>query len=384
MHVKKDVVVTVIDTVYAQPTNAPRVVVIVNQFGDVLSTITEGGNEKDPKAWSTAHGANVAVPSAAPSTVAAVVAPEPIAAAPAILPSVVSVATSVAVSPAPVASSPPAESDSSSSPSSKGDGFGFAYSPYMANGNCKTQEQVNEDFEKIGSGYSLVRTYGTDCNQTATVLTSAKAHGLKLFAGIFDLSDLPGQVALIVDAARNDWASIDTVSVGNELVNSGAASPSQVVAAIGQVRSLLKTAGYSGKVVTVDTLVAARANPSLCDASDVCTVNCHPFYDGKVEAKGAGDFLTTQIPTLRNVLANKDQEIVISETGWPWKGDNNKVAVPSTSNQADAINSIKSAFASSPKSIILFTTFNDMWKKNSASQFEAEQFWGFLGDAPSG
>ncbi|KAH8595224.1 glycoside hydrolase superfamily, partial [Bisporella sp. PMI_857] len=272
---------------------------------------------------------------------------------------------------------------SSSSSSSSGNGFGFSYSPYLANGNCKSQAEVDSDFATIGDGYSLVRIYGVDCNQTATVLSAAKAKGLKLFAGIYDITDLTGAVETIVAAANGDWSSFDTVSVGNEIVNGGG-SAATVIAAIGTVRTLLTAAGYTGKVGTVDTLVAARANPGLCDASDVCTVNCHPFFDGNVAADGAGDFLETQIPTLRAVLSDQSQEIVITETGWPWKGDTNGLAVPSTANQEAAISSIRSKFASSPSSVILFTVFNDLWKTNNAAQFNAEQYWGFLGYAPSG
>jgi len=216
-------------------------------------------------------------------------------------------------------------------------------------------------------------------------LTAAKAKGMKLFAGIFDLSTLSSEIAIIVSAANGDWSGFDTISIGNELVNSGTASASAVVAAIGTARGLLTTAGYTGKIVTVDTLVAARANPSLCDASDYCAVNCHPFFDGTYTASESGKFLTDMIPTLSAVLSNKNQEIVITETGWPWQGDANGVAVPSLANQAAAISSITSAFSSSPNAIILFTAFNDMWKKNSASQFNAEQYWGLGGaNCPSG
>jgi len=207
---------------------------------------------------------------------------------------------------------------------------------------------------------------------------------LKLFAGIYDLSTLSSEVATIVSAANGDWSSFDTISVGNELVNSGAASASVVVSAISTARGLLKAAGYTGKVVTVDTLVAARANPSLCDNSDYCAVNCHPFFDGNTVAADSGSFLNTQIPTLKAVLANQNQQVVITETGWPWKGDTNGVAVPSTANQQAALSSIKSAFTSSPGAVILFTAFNDMWKVNTAAQFNAEQYWGFAGYAPSG
>lgn len=256
----------------------------------------------------------------------------------------------------------------------------------MANGQCKTAQQVATDFAGISdmSQYSKVRIYGTDCNQVTTVLAAAKAHGLKVFAGVFDLGTLSSEISTIIAAANGDWSSFDTISIGNELVNGGIASPSSVIAAIGSARSQLRSAGYQGPVVTVDTLVASRANPSLCDASDYCAVNCHPFFDGGVAASGSGNFLTTQIGTLRDVLSNKNQRIAITETGWPWKGSANGAAVPSTANQQTALSSIKSTFASNPQDVVLFTTYNDLWKTSAQATFFADQFWGFLGYAPSG
>ncbi|KAG0647303.1 Soluble cell wall 10 [Hyphodiscus hymeniophilus] len=403
-HAKKDVVVTIIDTVYAEATAAPEVIVYVNQFGTPVSTVTEGMIAETPSIWSSAVPSTIlpsssststsVVPSSTPT--AAPVVAAPVVAAPVQASSVeaapVEAVAESSSSPAPASTAAPvttsaapvASSSASSSSDSEGSGFGFSYSPYNADGSCKTQDQVNTDFAAIPGGYSLVRTYGTDCNQVATVKTAAKAKGLKMFVGVFDLGTLSDEISTIVSAASDDWDLIDTINIGNELVNSGTASAAQVVAAITTAKVLLKAAGYNGKVVTVDTLVAARNNPSLCDASDYCAVNSHPFFDGNTVAADSGSFLTTQIPTLRAVLANKNQEIVITETGWPWQGQTNGVAVPSPANQATAISSIKSAFSSNPEAVILFTTFNDMWKTNSAAQFQAEQYWGFLGNSPSG
>jgi len=277
-----------------------------------------------------------------------------------------------------------AASSSSASSSSGKSGYGITYSPYNADGSCKSSSQVAQDFESFGADYAMVRTYGTDCNQVATVLSAAKTYGMTLMAGIYDLSTLSSEISTIVSAANGDWSSFHTIVIGNELVNSGTASASAVVAAISTARGFLTAAGYSGYVVTVDTLVAMRSNPSLCDASDYCAANSHPFFDGNTAAENSGSFLTTQIPTLAAVLSNPNQKIVITETGWPWCGETNGVAVPSPENQASAISSIKASFSDNQESVMLFTAFNDYWKTNDASQFEAEQYWGFLGDAPSG
>ena len=365
--------------------------------------MTEGMIEYPPSVWSSAipetkfpstssSSSSTFSTSTKPSSTYVAPASTAVAAAPVEAVKVESSSTPVVSSSTPAAvkatavakTSSAASTSSSSSSSSEGSGFGFSYSPYNSDSSCKTQDQVNTDFDAIPSGYSMVRTYGTDCNQVATVLTAAKAKGLKLFAGIYDLSTLSDEISIISSAANGDWSSFDTISIGNELVNSGSASAATVVAAIGTARTLLEAAGYTGKVVTVDTLVAARANPSLCDASDYCAVNSHPFFDGNTVAADSGSFLTTQIPTLRAVLSDQSQEIVITETGWPWQGETNGVAVPSEANQAAALSSIKSAFSSTPEAVILFTTFNDLWKTNTAAQFQAEQYWGFLGNSPSG
>lgn len=288
--------------------------------------------------------------------------------------SVAAAASSVAAAVVPV--------EKSTSSSSGSSGYGVSYSAYTSSGACKTQEQVNQDVAAFGSSYSMVRIYGTSCNQVATVLSAAKAHNLKLFAGVSDLSTLNSEIQTIVAAANGDWSHFDTIAIGNELVNSGAASPSAVVSALSTARGLLKTAGYPGKIVTVDTMAATLINPTLADNSDYAAVNCHPFFDPNTAPAGAGEFIQTQINLLKAKLSNKNQNIVITETGYPHCGSANGAGVPSLSNQATALSSIKSTFSSG---IVILSAFDDAWKTNSAGTFGAEQCWGVGGaKAPSG
>ncbi|KAK1984293.1 cell wall glucanase [Colletotrichum cereale] len=284
----------------------------------------------------------------------------------------------------PAASSTSAASSSSSSPSALPSAYsasnttlpGIAYAPYTAAGQCKTAEQMDDDFTELGGKYSVVRTYGTDCNQIANALPAAKKAGLKLFLGIFDISSIPTQVDTIVSAVSSDWSMIDTVSVGNELVNSGKATAQQMVTAVGQTRQLLRAAGYTGPVVTVDTFVAVLANPSLCDASDYCAMNIHPFFDSNTAAKDAGSFISRMVGEVQSKLSDRNKRIVCTETGWPWKGNANGAAVPGIEEQQLAVDSIKKAYASHASDVILFSAFNDLWKHAEAATFNAEQYWG--------
>ncbi|KAK5107162.1 hypothetical protein LTR62_001687 [Meristemomyces frigidus] len=285
-------------------------------------------------------------------------------------------ATSSLAAPATPSSSP----SSSSTPPTTGvgaSGYALSYSPYNTDNSCKSQAQINIDFAHI-SGYSMIRIYGTDCNQTATVGSAAAAYNMKLFAGVYDVTQVETEIQQIITAANGNFDHIDTVAIGNEGVNDGTYSVGQVVSAINTARGLLKSAGYKGKVVTVDTFVAMIANPELCQASDYAAANCHAFFDGGVTAEQAGDFVLAQAQRVSHACGGKDT--MITETGWPWQGETNGKAIPSPENQAVAVASIKKAFY---HNIVLFTAFNDYWKQNNAGTFGAEQYWGLLGNAPS-
>jgi exo-beta-1,3-glucanase (GH17 family) len=372
----------VVDTVYAIA-QAPEVVVYVNNEGSTISTTTQGTGAPPSVlsygAATTIFPSSSSTPSPAPSSTSTTSTTPVAIAAP-----VIEAVASSSPQPVPIASSaiaPASSSPPSSVTPSESSGYGVSYSPYHADGSCKTQDEVNQDVGAFGGSYSLVRIYGTSCNQTATVLEAAKKNNLKLFAGISSLSDLTSEIQLIVEAANGDWSSFDTISVGNELVNSGIASPSAVVAGIATARGLLSAAKYTGKVVTVDTLIAAVANPILCDSSDYAAVNDHPFFNPNTAASEAGTFLQTSVAQLRAVLSNPNQEVVITETGWPWNGSPNGAAVPSLSNQAAALSAIKSTYSSA---VIFLSAYNDQWKTDSAGTFGAEKYWGAGGaNAPS-
>ena len=256
-------------------------------------------------------------------------------------------------------------------------GHGISYSPYNADGTCKSVSQVARDMEMV-AGFSVIRLYGTDCDQIASVLKAITGRGISLFLGIFDLTQLPGECKEIVDAAKGNWGIIKTVSVGNELVNNGKASVAEVTAAIQIVRSTLKASGYNGPVVTVDTITAMKANPELCHASDFCAINCHAFFDGNVYAEGAGHFVRDWAQKVSE--ATGGMSVVIAETGWPTQGNKNNKAIPSQENHDIAITSIRRLI---PENLILYSAFNDLWKEDSENTHDAEKFWGILGNAPS-
>lgn len=233
-----------------------------------------------------------------------------------------------------------------------------------------------DDFSRLKGSYSLVRIYGTDCDQIVNTYKAAKSIGVKLFLGIWDINQVQAEAQKIIAGLNGDWSIVHTISVGNELVNSGQASPQKVVGAINQARKILRAAGYQGPVVTVDTFIAAGANPELCAASDYCAVNAHAFFDSTISAPQAGKWLFNTVANLRSKTGKK---VVVTESGWPTSGMSNGLAVPGLKQQQQALGSIKQAFSSNPGDLILFSAFNDPWKVRDPGTFNAEQFYGIDG-----
>ncbi|KAF2169624.1 glycoside hydrolase family 17 protein [Zasmidium cellare ATCC 36951] len=354
---------------------APHAVVYVDGNGKPISTAYDGS----PAPAATPYKAPAPAPEKEESSSAPAPAPYSAPApapysAPAPAPKPETTSSAPAEQPKPASSSAPAAPSYSSGSGSgdSGSGRGITYSPYVAGGGCKSQDQVKSDIEKI-SGYDLIRLYGVDCEQVTNVLAAAKPKGIKLFVGIFDVTNAGKEAQTLIDAVNGDWSSIDTVSVGNEWVNGGKGSADQVVSAINSVRGQLKSAGYSGNVVTVDTFVAMIANPSLCEASDYAAANCHAFFDGGKTAQEAGSFVKDQAERVKQACGGK--RTVITESGWPWQGETNGAAVPSRENQQAALSGLKENF---DKDIILYTAFDDMWKSDFAGSFNCEKYWGFL------
>ncbi|EDO16510.1 hypothetical protein Kpol_513p26 [Vanderwaltozyma polyspora DSM 70294] len=281
-----------------------------------------------------------------------------------------STTTSTTPTSAVVTSTSPASSSSASSSVSDAGAKGISYSPYSNSGGCKSLSEIKSDLS-ILSNYDVIRIYGVDCDQVANLL-QAKASSQKLFLGIYYMDQIQAGVETIQAAVSSygSWDDIYTVSIGNELVNAGEATPSQIKQYIDTGRSALTSAGYTGPVVSVDTFVAVINNPDLCNYSDYIAVNAHAYFDYNTAAADAGTWLATQIDNVYKACGSS-KNVLITESGWPSKGDTYGAAIPSKANQETAIAAIKEKCGSQT---LLFTAYNDYWK--SPGQYGVEQYWG--------
>lgn len=362
---KGDFRATVTNSAIDQPTELPQVVVYVDQYGQPVNTDTE-----------LVLVIPASTSSSAPSTVPATDAPpshRPLSSSDATAPGSIA-------APSAIPASPKFSASPSAAPPSPGKQlYGITYSPYRGSGGCKTAAEVAADWDVFAADHGVIRIYSVDCNQVATAHTAAKKHGNTLMLGIYDISTVYESIDTMAAGIENDWDIVDTVAVGNEMIDRSAATVPQILAAIREARAALRSRGYQGPVVTIDTFKAVEDHPELCDESDYCAINCHPFFDPYTGPDQAGTFLIHTMDAIRSKLADHGKRIVVTETGWPWKGTPNGLAVPSPEAQAVALASITSTFRARPQNVMLFNAFNDLWKVPAADTFYAEQYWGMQG-----
>lgn len=299
--------------------------------------------------------------------------------------------TSSQITPTSVSSSIPVSSSSSSlqtssQSSAQGSGNGdipaptaIAYSPYTDSGSCKDSSSIRSDLNLINSkGINKVRIYGTDCGLFDTILPMAKEMGFKVNQGLWISSQGVDSIddalkQLINYGQKSGWDVFDFITVGNEAINSGYAKVDDLISKIKSVKSQLEGAGYNGKVTTSEPSGTFINNPSLCKSSgiDFVGINPHSYFDSMVSADQAGSFVVSQQSQVASACNNMD--VMITETGYPSKGDSNGKNVPSQENQKEAI---KSIIEKTHQQVTILTTHNDFWK--DPGPHGIEQYFGAI------
>lgn len=251
-------------------------------------------------------------------------------------------------------------------------GMGICYDMIDSQTRCKSRGTANQEFSFLKSqGYGTIRIYDIGC-PIGDFTAAAAQNGLKMIMGVNSIANLDGDLGKLIGMVNGDWSTVDTVYVGNELVNHGAASAGQVAAAVSTARGILKGAGFNGNVVTVDTFNVMQSDDTVCSTSDYCAANAHAFFDPNTEASNAGQFVLNAYNSVSK--ANNGKRIVVTESGWPWQGACNGKACPSIENQRAAMNSIMTSFSGMPGSVFMFQAYNAGYKQPGPQG--VEQFFG--------
>lgn len=262
----------------------------------------------------------------------------------------------------------PKPKPSGGSASGNGQHFGITYTGYNNDSSCKSAGDVASDIAKIAEkGFKSVRVYSTDCDQLENIGSACKKHGLKMAVGVFiDDGGIAGAKKQVDDLiAWGQWDLVEYVLIGNEALHNGKCSAADLAQFIASCKKSLSAAGYTGPVSTAETVnIWQQYGETLCPVVDFLGVQAQPFFDGKVKASEAGQFVNSQIQLAEDACPGK--EAVNTESGWPHGGTQSfGASIASVDQQAAAISSI---VKNAKHTTFLFSYSDDLWKPAGIEQ----------------
>ncbi len=247
---------------------------------------------------------------------------------------------------------------------------GLCFSPYLEGqqpGSQLSEEQVRKRIEIIKPYTKWVRSFScTDGNELIPRI--AKENGLKTLVGAWIGKDEKINEKEIENLVRlSKEGVVDIAAVGNEVMYRGDRTEAELLNYLDFVKQQIPevSVGY------VDAYYEFEARPKITEACDVILSNCYPFWEGCML-----DYSLVYMKDMyrRAVSAANGKKVIITETGWPNKGNKFYGAVPSDKNAlVYFINSMLWSLEDDIE-MFYFSSFDETWKIEAEGDLGA--FWG--------
>ena len=247
---------------------------------------------------------------------------------------------------------------------------GICFSPYRENqnvGDILSESQINQRMEIIAPYTNWVRSFSCKSGNEH-IPKAAKAKGLKTMVGAWigaDTEENDKEIKALIQLAKDGL--VDIAVVGNETLMRDDLREQQVLKYLAEVKSALPdiTLGY------VDAYYQFIQRPKLVEACDLLLINCYPFWEGsKIEF--ATTYLDEMFSATKNIANGKP--VIITETGWPSKGDIVGESKPSSQNAMEYFVNVNAWAASQKVSLFYFSSFDESWKVHHEGDVGAR--WG--------
>ena len=249
---------------------------------------------------------------------------------------------------------------------------GISFSPYIGNQNPAqfdwiSPEQIASRLAVIQPYVQWIRTFSCTLGNEG-IAPIAKKQGLKTLVGAWigdDLEMNEAELDNVIRIAKEGHA--DIVAIGNEVL---LREDIPVELLLSYLRRF-KEAVPNVPVGYVDAYYTFVNEPALLENVDVILSNCYPFWE-HCDLEYAVSYMKEMVAFVRKVAPNK--EIIISETGWPTKGEAYGEAMPSFEHAARYfVDTFEWAKEQNIK-IFYFSSFDESWKTDEEGEYGA--YWG--------
>jgi glucan 1,3-beta-glucosidase len=197
----------------------------------------------------------------------------------------------------------------------------------------------------------------------------AHKHGLKTMVGAW-LSDDNEKNEEEIDAliALANEGCVDIAAVGNEVLYRNDLSLEALLDFMKRVRAAIPEhipVGY------VDAYYEFSVHPELVEHSDVILSNCYPFWEGCPE-----EYALNHMQQMygQAMDAAKGKKVIITETGWPSKGESLKAAEPGEEHAMKYFINTQAWAKKSNIDVFYFSSFDESWKVGPEGEVGA--YWG--------
>lgn len=247
---------------------------------------------------------------------------------------------------------------------------GFCFSLYEEGqqpGDIISEAQIRRRIEILAPHTKWIRSFSC-IEGNEWIPKVAKEYGLKTLVGAW-LSDDHEKNREEIDALIElaDEGFVDIASVGNEVLYRKDLNEDELLTYMKEVKTQLADipVGY------VDAYYEFVQRPQLADACDLILCNCYPYWEG-TPFKYSFDHMRHMYQL--GIDAGKGKRIVITETGWPSKGEGLGGANPSHINAMKYfINTHLWAIENNIETFY-FSSFDEAWKVGAEGEVGA--YWG--------
>lgn len=241
------------------------------------------------------------------------------------------------------------------------------------------QKQVAKDIVTLSQLTNRVRLFSTDCEQVDMVLNAIQGLGVNMTVSMGLWVNRFAEVTIrqLANMRRilNRYPShlINSIILGNEVLFRDELSDQELIGFIEYVKEYLERKGLHIPVGTSE--VGFKWTPGLASHVDIMGVNIQPFFGGADVNRSLTwtyDYLLEEISTKRT---SRNTEIILSEVGWPIKGDSLHLANPGIQQLQLFLDNWVCANQNSDVGWYWHEAFDTPW-----NDLRKHNYWGILGD----
>lgn len=248
---------------------------------------------------------------------------------------------------------------------------GFCFSLYeegQGPGHIVSEDQIRRRMSVLKPHTQWVRTFSsTEGNEFIPKV--AKEMGIQTLVGAWLGSDAEKneeEINNLIELAEQGL--VDVAAVGNEVLYRDDLSEEELLKHIRHVKEQIDDdipVGY------VDAYYEFVARPAITELCDVILCNCYPYWEGtSIE----DSFQHMQHMFHQAKGAGHGKRVIITETGWPSKGEGLGGAKPSRENAMKYFVNANLWSKDEDIELFYFSSFDEAWKVGSEGDVGA--YWG--------